>query len=69
MTLNEKIGQMTQAERGAVADDPTLIAQWNLGSVLSGGGSTPDAEHPGRLGRHGQPVPGAGAEHPAAASR
>ena len=27
MTLEEKIGQMTQAERGAVADDPTLIAQ------------------------------------------
>lgn len=41
MTLPEKIGQMTQAERGAVASDPTLIAKWQLGSVLSGGGSTP----------------------------
>ena len=46
MTLEEKIGQMTQAERGAVADDPTLIAQLNLGSVLSGGGSTPTPNTP-----------------------
>lgn len=41
MTLEEKIGQMTQAERGAVANDPSLVAQWKLGSLLSGGGSTP----------------------------
>nr|WP_296074762.1 glycoside hydrolase family 3 protein [uncultured Actinoplanes sp.] len=46
MTLAEKIGQMTQAERAAVADDPTLIAQWRLGSVLSGGGSTPTPNTP-----------------------
>jgi beta-glucosidase len=46
MTLEEKIGQMTQAERGAVFDDPTLIAQWQLGSVLSGGGSTPPNNTP-----------------------
>ncbi len=46
MTLAEKIGQMTQAERGAVADDPTLIAQLKLGSVLSGGGSTPTPNTP-----------------------
>jgi beta-glucosidase len=46
MTLEEKIGQMTQAERGAVADDPSLIAQWKLGSVLSGGGSTPKNNTP-----------------------
>jgi beta-glucosidase len=46
MTLTEKIGQMTQAERGAVAGDPTLVAQWNLGSVLSGGGSTPTPNTP-----------------------
>jgi beta-glucosidase len=43
MTLEEKVGQMTQAERGAVSDDPTLITRWRLGSVLSGGGSTPAA--------------------------
>ena len=46
MTLEEKIGQMTQAERGAVADNPSLIAQWQLGSVLSGGGSTPPTNTP-----------------------
>ncbi|WP_214409254.1 glycoside hydrolase family 3 protein [Sphaerisporangium fuscum] len=46
MTLQEKIGQMTQAERAAVTDDPTRIAQWNLGSVLSGGGSTPAENTP-----------------------
>jgi hypothetical protein len=41
MTREEKIGQMTQAERGAVTGDPSLIATWKLGSLLSGGGSTP----------------------------
>jgi len=46
MTLEEKIGQMTQAERGAVFDDPSLIAEWQLGSVLSGGGSTPPTNTP-----------------------
>jgi beta-glucosidase len=46
MTLEEKIGQMTQTERGAVFDDPTLIAQWQVGSVLSGGGSTPPNNTP-----------------------
>lgn len=46
MTIEEKIGQMTQAERGAVADNPSLIAQWRLGSVLSGGGSTPATNTP-----------------------
>jgi beta-glucosidase len=46
MTLAEKIGQMTQTERGAVFDDPTLVAQWQVGSVLSGGGSTPPVNTP-----------------------
>ncbi|PWR15206.1 beta-glucosidase [Micromonospora sicca] len=46
MTLPEKIGQMTQAERAAVADDPTAVARWQLGSVLSGGGSTPASNTP-----------------------
>ena len=41
MTLAEKIGQMTQAERIDVDADPTLITTYGLGSVLSGGGSTP----------------------------
>ena len=41
MTLQEKVGQMTQAERADVAADPSLVATWGLGSVLSGGGSVP----------------------------
>lgn len=40
MTLDEKIGQMTQAERGAVAGN-TQVRDLFLGSILSGGGSTP----------------------------
>jgi beta-glucosidase len=46
MTLEEKIGQMTQAERGAVDGDPTLVKTWLLGSVLSGGGSVPTPNTP-----------------------
>src|SRR6266511_3081083 len=46
MTLEEKVGQMTQAERGAVAGDPSQIATLRLGSVLSGGGSTPTPTRP-----------------------
>jgi beta-glucosidase len=37
---------MTQAERGAVTGDPSLIATWLLGSLLSGGGSTPTPNTP-----------------------
>src|SRR5687768_3059205 len=39
MTLDEKIGQMTQAERQAVTADD--ITAYGLGSLLSGGGSVP----------------------------
>jgi beta-glucosidase len=39
MTLDEKLGQMTQAERGAVNNGQ--ITQFRLGSLLSGGGSAP----------------------------
>jgi beta-glucosidase len=46
MSLADKIGQMTQAERGAVAGDPTLVASLRLGSVLSGGGSVPTPNTP-----------------------
>ncbi len=45
MTLAEKIGQMTQAERLDLSD-PTKVATWNLGSVLSGGGSVPTPNTP-----------------------
>jgi beta-glucosidase len=46
MTLEEKVGQMTQAERGAVTGDPSLVTTWRLGSVLSGGGSVPTPNTP-----------------------
>src|SRR6266545_6867235 len=39
MTLDEKIGQMTQAERSAVSNAD--ITNYALGSLLSGGGSAP----------------------------
>lgn len=41
MTLEEKVGQMAQAERADVSADPGQIADLFLGSVLSGGGSVP----------------------------
>ena len=41
MTLDEKIGQMTQIEKNAV-DAPTSAA-FNLGSILSGGGGSPSS--------------------------
>ncbi|MFE5030490.1 glycoside hydrolase family 3 protein [Streptomyces sp. NPDC056683] len=40
MSLEEKAGQMTQAERGAVGTGGD-VAAYDLGSLLSGGGSTP----------------------------
>jgi beta-glucosidase len=46
MTLHEKIGQMTQAERAAVDGDRGKITSLALGSVLSGGGSTPTPNTP-----------------------
>ncbi len=46
MTLEEKVGQMTQAERIDVAEDPSLITTYALGSVLSGGGSVPESNTP-----------------------
>jgi len=39
MTLEEKVGQMTQIERSSI--EQTTIKDYFLGSVLSGGGSTP----------------------------
>jgi len=40
MTLDEKIGQMTQAERGALGNISD-ISTYSIGSLLSGGGSSP----------------------------
>jgi beta-glucosidase len=45
MTLAEKVGQMTQAERLALPSSSD-IAKYNLGSILSGGGSTPSQNTP-----------------------
>lgn len=39
MTLDEKIGQMTQLEKGSIT--PGEIARYFVGSVLSGGGGAP----------------------------
>lgn len=41
MTLDEKIGQMVQAERKAFGD-LNDVTTYNIGSVLSGGGSVPE---------------------------
>lgn len=46
MTLAEKVGKMTQAERADVTADPTLLTELGLGSVLSGGGSVPTPNTP-----------------------
>src|SRR3954469_17559351 len=54
MTLEEKVGQMTQAERAQFdkpgeanpSDNDDLITTWRLRSLLSGGGSTPQENTP-----------------------
>jgi beta-glucosidase len=45
MSLADKVGQMTQAERLAL-DEADDIATYRLGSLLSGGGSTPKPNTP-----------------------
>ncbi len=44
MTLAQKVGQMTQAERMHVS--PEEVREFHIGSVLSGGGSAPGANRP-----------------------
>ena len=41
MTLDEKVGQMTQVDK-RMLDSEEDIATYFLGSILSGGGSVPD---------------------------
>jgi len=41
MSLDEKIGQMTQAERNDIT--PEEVTRYRIGSVLSGGGSVPSS--------------------------
>ena len=45
MTLDEKVGQMTQVDK-RMLDSESDIAEYFLGSVLSGGGSVPDDNTP-----------------------
>lgn len=45
MTLAEKIGQMTQVDRSFLRDDQDII-RYGLGSLLSGGNSTPTGTTP-----------------------
>ncbi|MEL6864789.1 MAG: glycoside hydrolase family 3 protein [Bacteroidota bacterium] len=44
MTLDQKIGQMTQTERMAIT--PQEVKAYHIGSVLSGGGSVPGNNRP-----------------------
>ena len=44
MTLEEKLGQMVQAERNAASS--AMVNDLNLGSILSGGGSHPNPNTP-----------------------
>ena len=46
MSLADKVGQMTQAERAGIDDTPEQITDLGLGSLLSGGGSTPTENTP-----------------------
>ncbi|MEV6106587.1 CIA30 family protein [Streptomyces sp. NPDC051940] len=46
MSLEEKVGQMAQAERNAITGKAGDIASYNLGSLLSGGGSVPNPNTP-----------------------
>jgi beta-glucosidase len=45
MSVADKVGQMTQAERGAVGDGSD-VGTYRLGSLLSGGGSVPTPNTP-----------------------
>ncbi|MFA3783893.1 glycoside hydrolase family 3 protein [Melioribacteraceae bacterium 4301-Me] len=46
MTLEEKIGQMTQVDYNAIKDNPQDIAKYFIGSVLWGGDSEPPDTYP-----------------------
>lgn len=46
MTLEEKVGQMTQIDLKNVRNNPEIITEYFLGSILSGGGSNPGSNTP-----------------------
>src|SRR5258706_8182313 len=41
MTLDEKIGQMTQVQKSVIENKPDDITKYYIGSILSGGGDVP----------------------------
>lgn len=43
MTLEEKIGQMTQVEKGSIS--PADVTRYHIGSILSGGGGYPSGDN------------------------
>ncbi|WP_329174469.1 glycoside hydrolase family 3 N-terminal domain-containing protein [Streptomyces sp. NBC_01477] len=47
MSLDEKVGQMTQVDRTALTAAPGDLAAYRIGSVLSGGGSAPSTNNAG----------------------
>ena len=44
MTLEEKVGQMTMVENNSIS--PDQVAEYSIGSVLSGGGGNPEPNSP-----------------------
>lgn len=46
MTLEEKVGQMTQIDLNNIKNDPEIVTEYFLGSILSGGGSLPGLNTP-----------------------
>ena len=60
MTLDEKVGQMTQVDK-RMLDSESDIATYFLGSILSGGGSVPDDKG---MGKYGQWIPKTGPFYP-----
>src|SRR5436305_802232 len=65
MTLAEKIGQMTQAERASVDTDTSKITTESREPAL-GRRLGADAQHPDCLGGHGRPLSAGGPGHAAA---
>jgi hypothetical protein len=45
MTVDEKLGQMTQVDRQFL-NDISDVSKYGFGSLLSGGGSTPEVNEP-----------------------
>ncbi len=46
MTLEEKVGQMTQINLTEVIENPSIVSNYFLGSLLSGGGAAPEPNTP-----------------------